>query len=652
MSTPLWTPGPERIKQANMTCFVDLVNKRHGTQFAAYDELYEWSVENIPDFWAAVWDFVQIKSSRRYDKVVDDLSRFPGALWFLGARMNFAENLLRRRDSHPAIIFKGEAVREKRLTYAELYDSVSRLAASLRKLGIKPGDTVAAYMPNLPETVIAMLAATSLGATWASCASDLGPEATVDRLGQAQPSVLFTSDGYFYKGKTFDTLANASRVVSGIPSLKKVVIVKYTGESTAASGIPNAEFYDEFIAPSPSEIRFEQLPPEQPVFIMFSSGTTGKPKCITQGAAGILINHLKELVIHCDLKPDDKMFYITTCSWMMWNWMVSSLAAGATIVLYDGNPNYPDAGAMWRLVQDEKVTIFGTSASYINFLRGEKMNPSQSYDLSALREVCQTGSALSADGFEYIYRNIKEDVHFNSISGGTEINGCFAIGSPTVPVYAGQAQKRGLGMKVKCYDEAGNAIYDRVGELVCEAPAPSMPLYFCNDPGGEKYRDAYFSVYPRIWRHGDSIVIHSDTGGITFHGRSDGVLKPSGVRIGTAEIYGLVEKLEEVADSLAIAQEWQGDQRVILFVKLNRGYSLTENLEKKIRDILRREASPRHVPARIMAVPDIPYTHNMKKVEIAVSNIINGRPVLNRGALSNPDSLSFYEKVVPELQKA
>jgi acetoacetyl-CoA synthetase len=409
--------------------------------------------------------------------------------------------------------------------------------------------------------------------------------------------------------------------------------------------------YDEFVTPGYKEIEFEQLPADQPVYAMFSSGTTGKPKCIIQGIGGILINHMKELVVHCDLKPEDTLCYITTCSWMMWNWMVSSLAVGATVILYDGNPSYPDAGAMWKLAEDEKVTIFGTSASYINFLRSEKFSPAEFYDLSHLREICQTGSALSADGFEYVYQHIKQDVHFNSISGGTEINGCFAIGSPTVPVYAGQTQKRGLGMKVKCYDERGTAIFDKVGELVCETPFPSMPLYFCSDSQNTKYLDAYFSVYPGIWRHGDSVVIHKDSGGITFHGRSDGVLKPSGVRIGTAEIYSVVEKLTEIADSLAIGQEWQSDQRVILFVKLNKGYELTQDLKSKIQSTLRREASPRHVPAVIIQVPDIPYTHNMKKVEVSVSNIINGRPVLNRGSLTNPDSLDFYEKIAVELKK-
>jgi acetoacetyl-CoA synthetase len=372
---------------------------------------------------------------------------------------------------------------------------------------------------------------------------------------------------------------------------------------------------------------------------------------MVQGVGGLLINHVKELMLNTDLKREDKILYITTCSWMMWNWLLSSLAVGATVVLFDGNPLYPDAGAMWKLIQDEKITIFGTSATYINYLRSVGLKPGTDYDLSSLREISQTGSALSVEGFEYVYKEIKKDLHFNSISGGTDINGCFVIGSPTVPVYAGELQKAGLAMKINCYDEKGNPVRDQMGELVCEAPAPSMPLYFWNDPDNKRYKDAYFNVYPNIWRHGDYVMIHSDTRGITFLGRSDAVLKPSGVRIGTAEVYNEVEKLEEIADSLAIGQDWKGDQRVVLFVKMAEGYSLTDELQAKIKKTLRDNASPRHVPARILAVPDIPYTLNMKKVESAVTNIIHGRPVSNRDALTNPESLDYYESILPELQK-
>lgn len=652
MGKLLWSPSEELIKQANMTRFMKFVNEKYGLTIASYDELYGWSVDKIADFWASMWEFAQIKASRKYDEVVDDLSRFPGAKWFGGARFNFAENLLRYRDDHIAFIFRGENQKSAKMTYAELYNSVVRLAKSLREIGVKPGDRVVAYMPNLIETAIAMLAATSIGAVWSSCATDLGAQATLERLGQIEPKVLFTVDGYFYKGRPFDSLANAGEIARGIPSLEKVIVVSYTGGESDISRIPNSVYYDQFISNDKHpDIRFEQLPFAHPVFIMFSSGTTGKPKCMVQGVGGILLNHMKELILHVDLKREDTILYITTCSWMMWNWFLSSLAVGATVVLYDGNPAYPDPGAMWQLVQDEKITIFGTSASYINYIKSQGLKPGKDYDLSLLREIPQTGSALSPEGFEYVYQAIKKDVHFNSISGGTDINGCFAQGSPTLPVYAGELQRPALAMKINCYDEEGNPVVDRMGELVCEAPSPSMPLYFWNDPHGEKYREAYFSVYPNVWRHGDYIMIHSDTKGITIFGRSDAVLKPSGVRIGTAEIYNEVEKMGEIADSLAIGQEWKGDQRVILFVKLAEGRSLTDELNQKIRKALRENVSPRHVPAVIMETPDIPYTLNMKKVEIAVTNIIHGRPVLNRDALINPESLDYYEGILAELQR-
>jgi len=652
MAKLLWEPTEEQKKRANLTQFISFVNEKYALKIDSYDELYDWSIDKIPDFWAAVWKFTRIRASRRYDEVVDDLTKFPGAKWFNGARLNFAENLLRYRDEHTAFVFKGETQKFTRMTYAELYHSVARLAKSLRELGVKPGDRVAGYMPNLIETAIAMLASTSIGAIWSSCATDLGPQAVLDRFRQIEPKVLFTVDGYFYKGKVFNSLTNVNEIARGIPALEKVIVVRYIGGKPDNNSIPNSIDYDQFLAnEGPLDIKFEQLPFDHPLFIMFSSGTTGKPKCMVQGAGGVLINHLKELVLYADLKREDTIFYITTCSWMMWNWLLSSLAVGATIVLYDGNPAYPDAGAMWQLAQDEKITIFGCSASYINFLRDQNLRPGELYDLSSLREISQTGSPLSAEGFEYVYQAIKEDLHFNSVSGGTDINGCFANGSPTLPVYAGELQRPALGMKVKCYDEKGNPVVDQMGELVCEAPSPSMPLYFWNDPGNEKYKEAYFNVYPNVWRHGDYVMIHSDTKGITFFGRSDAILKPSGVRIGTAEIYNEIEKLPEIIDSLAIGQEWKGDQRIILFVKLAQGYSLTEDLKNKIRKTLRENASPRHIPAKMIEVPDIPYTLNMKKVETAVTNLIHGRPVLNRDALINPEALDYYESILFELQR-
>lgn len=648
MKTPLWQPSEERSRAAAITGFMNLVNERHDKQFATYNELYEWSVDRIPEFWAAVWDYVGVKASRGYDAVVDDVNRMPGTQWFMGARLNFAENLLRYKDERTAFIFRGETQKTVRMSYAQLYATVGRLARSLRDIGVKPGDRVAAYMPNMIETAVAMLASTSIGAVWSSCATDIGAGAAVERFGQIKPKVLFTVDGYFYKGRAFDSLGSAAEIAQGVPSIEKVIVAGYREENADITRIRNSIHYDDFLSAGTPEIQFEQLPADHPVFIMFSSGTTGKPKCMVQGSAGILVNQLKELIIHTDLKRDDIHFFITTCSWMMWNWMLSSLATGNTLILYDGNPAYPDAGAMWKLIQDERVTMFGCSASYINFLRSENVRPVNDYDLSSLKEIWQTGSPLSAEGFEYVYREIKKDLHFNSSSGGTDINGCFFTGSPIQPVYAGELQGPGLGMKVKAYDENGRPIFDRQGELVCEAAAPPMPLYFWDDPDGKKYREAYFDVYPGVWRHGDYIVVHSDTGGATFYGRSDSVLKPSGVRIGTAEIYNVVERLPEVADSLAIGQTREGEQRILLFVKPAEGFGLTAELESKIRASLREQASPRHVPARILEVLDIPYTLNMKKVESAVTNVIHGRPVVNRDALVNPESLDHYQRITEE----
>ncbi len=652
MRSPLWQPTEDRKKQANMARFSDFVNRKEKTVITGYDELYDWSVTDIPAFWAAMWEFAVIKASHSYQRVVDDPGKFPGAKWFEGARLNFAENLLRYRDDRTALIFKGETRPAERMTYAELYREVACLARSLRELGLRPGDRVAAYLPNLKETAIAMLAATSIGAVWSSCATDLGAQATLDRLGQIEPKVLFVADGYYYKGSAFDSLARAAEVARGMPSLEKVVVVRYLGGEPDIRALPHAVFYDRFLRREESpELRFEALPFDHPVYIMFSSGTTGRPKCLVQGAGGVLINHLKELVLHTDLKREDTILYVTTCSWMMWNWLLSSLAVGAAVVLYDGNPGYPGPGALWELAQEEKITVFGTSASYINYLKSRDFRPGDRYDLSRLRTISQTGSALSAGGFEYVYRAIKEDLHFASISGGTDINGCFAQGCPTLPVYAGEIQRPALGMKVKCYDDGGQPVIDRLGELVCEAPSPSMPLYFWNDPDGEKYREAYFNHFPGVWRHGDYIMIHGDTGGITFFGRSDAVLKPSGVRIGTAEIYNQVEKFPEISDCLAIGQEWRNDQRIVLFLRMAEGYELTDELKGRLRKTLRDEASPRHVPARILPVPDIPYTLNMKKVETAVTNIIHGRSVSNRDALVNPESLDAYENLIPELQR-
>src|SRR4030066_429124 len=508
MRKPLWTPSEERIRKANVTSFIDSVNREYGLEIGSYSQLHDWSIKNIADFWAAMWEFGQIKASRGYERVVKGLGKFPGARWFVGARLNFAENLLRYKDEHVAFRFQGETQKSTQMTFTELHIAVGQLAEALREMGVSNEDCVAAYMPNLIETAVAMLATTSIGAAWCSCGTEFGSAAVLNRLGQVNPKVLFTVDGYSFKGRIFDLLPRVEEVAKGIHSLEKVVVVSRTRKKPDISSIFHSVGYSDFASREKlREIRFEQVPFDHPVYFMVSSGTTSKPKCMVQGVGGVLLNHLKELLLHTDLKREDKIFYITTCSWMMWNWLMSSLGVGATVVLYDGNPNYPDAGAMWKLVQDEKITVFGLSASYINYLRSEGIQPGKMVDLSSLREISQTGSVLSAEGFEWVYKAVKEDLHFNSISGGTDINGCFALGSPIQPVYAGELQGPALAMKVKAYDENGKPVWDKEGELVCEAPAPPMPLYFWNDPAGEKYRSAYFEHYPGVWRHGDYVVM-------------------------------------------------------------------------------------------------------------------------------------------------
>jgi len=642
MADLLWQPSEDRIKGTNMYRFVNFINKRYNKRFGEYGELYRWSIENIPDFWASMWDFAEIKASRPYDQVVDDATKMPGAKWFSGARLNFAENLLRYRDDQVALIFKGESLDSTTMTYAQLYDEVSSVAGSLKEFGVQAGDRVAGFMPNMPETIIAMLAATSLGAVWSSCSPDFGLKGVLDRFGQIKPKILFAANGYSFKGRTFDSLSRVSDILTDIPSIEKVIVVPYTDENPDISRVPKAVHYRDFkSADTPSEIDFEQLPPDHPLYIMFTSGTTGLPKCMVQGAGGILVHQIKELMLHTDLKREDTIFYFTTCGWMMWNWLTCSLALGATIVLFDGNPFHPNAGALWQMAQDEKITVFGTSAGYIAALQNAGLRPGREYDLTPLRAVLSTGSPLSIEGFEFIYREVKEDLQLASISGGSDINGCFAGGNPIGPVYAGELQCRNLAMKVEAFDENGHAVYNRQGELVCAAASPSMPIYFWDDPDGKKYHAAYFDVYPNVWRHGDFIEIN-DHGGVVIYGRSDATLNPGGVRIGTAEIYRLVEQLDEIDDSLVVGQNWKNDVRVILFVKMAEGCDLTDDLRNKIKTILRTNASPRHVPAKIIATEAVPYTLNMKKVELAVKKVIEGRAVLNKDALSNPEALDFY----------
>ncbi len=647
----LWQPSEPQITGSRMYAFMQEVNRRFGLNLRDYRALQLWSVVHLEEFWATCWDFLDITAARPYDRVVDDAAKLPGADWFPGAVLNYAENMLRHcHGSQPALIFRGENQVRRVYSADEVYHQVTRLATAFRNDGIRPGDTIAAYMPNLPETGIAMLAAAAVGAIWCSCATDIGPQAATDRLGQVEPKLLITADGYYYKGKTFNVLPNAAALAGNMPTVRKVIVAHYAGDPAAVAVMPNAVRWEDYLAPTPEAFAFEQLPARHPLVVMFSSGTTGKPKCMVQSAGGLLLNQLKELVLHNDLKSGDRMLYITTCSWMMWNWQLAGLGTGASLVIYDGNPSYPDTAAIWKVLEEEQVTVFGLSASYIHALLAEGFSPKDNADLSALRAISQTGSALSDDGFDFVYREIKTDLHFNSIAGGTDINGCFNTGNPLSPVYSGELQGPGLGMAICCYDSSGQQVWDEQGELVCEKSVPSMPLHFWNDPDGERYMDAYFRDYPGVWRHGDYVVFHSDTGGVTYYGRSDSVLKPSGVRIGTAEIYNQVEKLPEVLDSLAIGQDYHGDQRVLLFVLLREGLTLDERIQKDIRTILRTNASPRHVPALILQVPDIPRTLNGKKVESAVTNLINGRKVTNRDALLNPESLDYYCSILPELQ--
>ncbi|MBW2096121.1 MAG: acetoacetate--CoA ligase [Deltaproteobacteria bacterium] len=642
MGKLLWKPSEERIKKTNMYRFMQTVNSKFGKNFDEYGPLYEWSVENIPEFWATMWEFADIKASTPYDEVIDDVTKMPGAKWFSGAQLNFAENLLRFRDDHIALVFKGEDQNATHMTYAELYDAVARLARSLKDMGIQPGDRVVGFMPNMPETIIAMLAATSLGATWSSCSPDFGIKGVLDRFGQIKPRVIFTANGYSFKGRKFDSLERIANILQQLPSIEKVVVVPYTLQEPDIRSVPNAVLYDDFRSPeSGLEIEFRQLPFDHPLYIMYSSGTTGLPKCMVQSAGGILIHHMKELVLHTDLKREDVIFYFTTCGWMMWNWLTSSLSTGAALVLFDGNPFHPEPGALWKMAQDEKITVFGTSAGYIAALQNAGVKPGKEYDLTPLRAVLSTGSPLSIEGFEYVYSEVKEDLQLASISGGTDLNGCFALGNPMGPVYAGELQCRGLAMKVEAFDENGKPVLNKQGELVCTAPFPSMPIYFWNDPNNEKYHAAYFDVYPNVWRHGDFIEIN-EHGGVVIYGRSDATLNPGGVRIGTAEIYRQVEQLEEIEDSLVIGQNWKNDVRVILFVKMAEGYELTDDIKTKIKATIRSNASPRHVPAKILPVPDIPYTLNMKKVELAVKKVIHGQPVLNKDALRNPEVLDYF----------
>ena len=568
MAERLWQPTEEQIKTTHMYRFMQTVNERFDRSLNTYEDLHQWSVEHLEDFWATVWDIVQINASKPFEQVIDDPGRMPGATWFKGAKLNFAQNLLRYQDDCIALIFRGENRVRRTVTYAELYELVARLAAPLRRAGVGPGDRVVGFVPNMPESIIAMLAATSLGAVWSSCSPDFGIKGVLDRFGQIKPKVLFTADGYYFKGKSFDSLTRIADILKELPSIEKVVVIPYVSDVPDIAHMPHATAYNDFQdSIAEDDIPFAQLPFGHPLYIMYSSGTTGLPKCMVQSAGGVLINQLKELVLHTNLSRDDTIFYFTTCGWMMWNWLTASLAVGATLTLFDGNPFYPDAGALWKIAQEENISVFGTSAGYLAALQNSGLNPRDAYDLSSLRTLLSTGSPLPREGFTFVYNEIKPDIQLASISGGSDLNGCFALGNPMGPVYSGELQCRGLGMNVFAFDENGQPLVNHQGELVCTAPFPSMPIYFWDDPEGKRYHSAYFDTFPNIWAHGDYIDVN-ERGGVVIYGRSDATLNPGGVRIGTAEIYRQVEQFDAVEDSLVIGQEWKNDVRVILFLKM------------------------------------------------------------------------------------
>jgi acetoacetyl-CoA synthetase len=647
---PLWRPAPERAAETNLARFAAEAGKRWNKSFSGMADLHRWSISSLEEFWRSVWDWGGVIAETQGEAVWRDGDKMPGAQFFPEARLNFAENLLRKRDGTDALVFRGEDKVKRRLSWAELYDQVSLLSQAMKADGVGPGDRVAAYLPNMPEAVIGMLAAASIGAAWSSCSPDFGVKGVLDRFGQIEPKILLVAEGYYYGGKSFDCLDKTREIAASLPSLKRIVVVPYAGEKSSLQGLPHGVFLAQYLAPyQPGAIAFARLPFGQPVYVMYSSGTTGVPKCIVHGAGGTLLKHITEHRLHCDVRPGDRLFYFTTCGWMMWNWLVTGLAAGATLLLYDGSPFHPTGNALFDYADQEGMTHFGTSAKYIDSCLKAGLEPVKTHKLNTVRMMTSTGSPLSPEGFEYVYRGIKRDFCLASISGGTDIMGCFVMGDPAGPVWRGECASPVLGMAVDIFrDDGTRAADDEKGELVCTRPFPSMPLGFWNDPEGKKYRAAYFERFPSVWCHGD-YAARTRHGGFIIYGRSDAVLNPGGVRIGTAEIYRQVEQVPEVLESLVIAQDWQNDVRVVLFVKLKEGVTLDETLTARINKQIRVHASPRHVPARTVQVGDIPRTKSGKIVELAVREVVHGRPVKNREALANPEALEFFRDR-PELR--
>lgn len=647
---PLWQPAADQVARSNVTSFMRFVADRGHRATSDFESLYRWSIEEPQAFWEAAWDFCGVVASRRYDTVVEHFDRMPGARWFPGARLNYAENLLRFRDDRLALVATNDRGRRATYTFAELAAAVSRTASALKSQGVAPGDRVAGYISNIPEAVIAMLATSSLGAVWSSCSPDFGAQGVLDRFRQIEPKVLISVDGYVDLGRQVDLAPRVMEICRQIGSIERVVIVPNLERPRAElGGLASAVAWDDFLADSPARpLEFEQLPADHPLYILYSSGTTGPPKCIVHTAGGILLKHLTELTFNTDLKRDDRLFYFTTTGWMMWNWLVSGLAIGCTVVLYDGSPFAPKVDVLFDMAERERVTVFGTSPKYLSTIEKVHVEPAKTHDLSALRSILSTGAPLHGESFDYVYRAVKRDVRLSSVSGGTELCGLFLADNPIGPVYRGELQGRTLGTNVQVFDCTGHPVVGQKGELVCTAPFPSMPLCFWNDPGDQAYLQTYFEQFPGVWRHGDLAEIN-ERGGMVIYGRSDATLNPGGVRIGTAEIYRPVEQVPEVLDSIVVGQEWEGDMRVVLFVRLREGLTLDDELARRIRDEIRRSATPRHVPAKILQVADIPRTRSGKLVELAVREIIHGRPVRNAEALINPEALEQF-KNRPELK--